>query len=213
MSDCGGLDFCSIINNMKNYMKCKYGCEEEAKYTLKNGAHVCSEWSTQCLEIRRKNSLAIRAFKKANPELIMRGERHHRCRLGKDPWNKGLTADTDSRVLKNAQEMRKSLSSRRSGGRALTEEGERERRRKISEIMAIKGGGYRRGSGRGKKGWYKGYWCGSSWELAWVIYSLEHGVEFTRCTDRFVYTYDGGEHTYTPDFKVNGTYIEIKGYF
>lgn len=28
------------------------------------------------------------------------------------------------------------------------------------------GGGYRKGSGRGKKGRYKGYWCDSSWELA-----------------------------------------------
>ena len=36
-------------------------------------------------------------------------------------------------------------------------------------------GGLRHGSGRGKKGWYKGYWCDSTWELAWVIYQLDNG--------------------------------------
>ena len=39
-------------------------------------------------------------------------------------------------------------------------------------------GGKRHGSGRGKKGWYKGYYCDSTWELAWVIYQLDHGVKF-----------------------------------
>jgi len=37
-------------------------------------------------------------------------------------------------------------------------------------------GGKRIGSGRGKSGWYKGYWCDSSWELAYVIYNIDHDV-------------------------------------
>jgi len=31
---------------------------------------------------------------------------------------------------------------------------------------------------RGKAGFYKGYHCMSSWELAYVIYNLEHNVSF-----------------------------------
>ena len=28
--------------------------------------------------------------------------------------------------------------------------------------------------GYGKHGWYKEYWCDSSWELAYVIYNLDY---------------------------------------
>ena len=74
-------------------------------------------------------------------------------------------------------------------------------------------GGYRRGAGHGKKGWYKGYWCDSSWELAWVIYNLEHNIKFSRCKEKFAYQFNGKTHYYYPDFKLeNGTYVEIKGY-
>jgi endogenous inhibitor of DNA gyrase (YacG/DUF329 family) len=74
-------------------------------------------------------------------------------------------------------------------------------------------GGYRKGSGRGKKGWYKGYWCDSSWELAWVIYSLDNGLKFTRNTQGFEYMFNETAHIYYPDYLMeDGTYIEIKGY-
>lgn len=43
-------------------------------------------------------------------------------------------------------------------------------RKRISATMkARKLGGLRVGSGRGKKGWYKGIHCDSSWELAFVV--------------------------------------------
>jgi hypothetical protein len=76
-----------------------------------------------------------------------------------------------------------------------------------------KSGGYRKGSGRGKKGWYKGYWCDSSWELAWVIYSLDNGLKFTRNAQGFEYMFNETVHIYYPDYLMeDGTYIEIKGY-
>ena len=74
-------------------------------------------------------------------------------------------------------------------------------------------GGKRLGSGRGKKGWYKGYFCDSSWELAYVIYNLEHDIKFVRNTKGFEYQYENETHKYYPDFILeDGTYIEIKGY-
>lgn len=73
-------------------------------------------------------------------------------------------------------------------------------------------GGYRKGSGYGKCGWYKGYYCDSSWELAFVIYNLEHHLEFQRNHRAFEYLYKGQRHLYIPDFIQNGKYIEIKGY-
>lgn len=80
-------------------------------------------------------------------------------------------------------------------------------------ILKGKSGGYRLGAGRGKHGWYKGFHCDSSWELAWVIYQLEHGVQFQRNTTKFPYTFDGKSYSYIPDFILpNNEYVEIKGW-
>lgn len=63
-----------------------------------------------------------------------------------------------------------------------------------------------------KFGTYKDYHCDSSWELAFVIYNLDHNVEFTRNTDRFPYEYKGTVHYYYPDFMIGNNYYEIKSY-
>jgi hypothetical protein len=73
-------------------------------------------------------------------------------------------------------------------------------------------GGYRKGSGVGKKGWYKGYWCDSSYELAWVIYNIEHNFNFVRNKKKYSYIWEGKLRKYTPDFIKEGDLIEIKGY-
>jgi len=73
-------------------------------------------------------------------------------------------------------------------------------------------GGIRKGAGRGKSGWYKGYWCDSSYELAWVIYNLDHDIPFSRNNEAFNYTFEGKTLSYYPDFIKDNCYIEIKGY-
>jgi hypothetical protein len=65
-------------------------------------------------------------------------------------------------------------------------------------------GGYRKGSGVGKGGWYKGYWCDSSYELAWVIFNIEQGNSFVRNTQEFEYIWKGKKRKYIPDFIING---------
>lgn len=75
-----------------------------------------------------------------------------------------------------------------------------------------KSGGYRKGSGRSKHGWYKGYYCDSTYELVYLIYCLDHNIDIKRSTDVFEYSVDGVTHQYHPDFEVNGKLIEIKGY-
>lgn len=76
-----------------------------------------------------------------------------------------------------------------------------------------KGGGYKPGSGRGKQGWYKGYWCDSSWELAYVIYNLDHNIKFVRNKEGFEYEFENKKYKYYPDFILeDGTYVEIKGF-
>ncbi len=99
-------------------------------------------------------------------------------------------------------------------GQALTKEKEQIRRNKISETAKKnkKSGGLRHGSGRGKKGWYGGYFCDSSWELAWVIYHLDHNIYFERNKIGFDYVFNNQNHKFYPDFIKDGIYYEIKGW-
>lgn len=73
-------------------------------------------------------------------------------------------------------------------------------------------GGYRKNAGRGKQGWYKGIWCDSSWELAFVIYYIDHGLFIQRCEEKRTYEYEGKQYTYNPDFITDDGIVEIKGY-
>ncbi len=74
--------------------------------------------------------------------------------------------------------------------------------------MAI--GGYRVGSGRSKTGYYKGIYCGSTYELCWVIHAIDHGIEFTR----FPGYVEANGKKYYPDFLLGDgkTIVETKGY-
>lgn len=73
-----------------------------------------------------------------------------------------------------------------------------------------KSGGYREGSGRSKAGYYRGFYCGSTYELCWVIYHLDNNFSFKRfegCLEK-----DGLK--YFPDFLVGmKKIVEIKGYW
>ena len=71
-------------------------------------------------------------------------------------------------------------------------------------------GGYREGSGRSKHGRYKGIYCGSTYELCWVIYNLDHNISF----ERFPGFLENEKVKYIPDFLLqeSNTIIEIKGY-
>ena len=74
-------------------------------------------------------------------------------------------------------------------------------------------GGIRKGSSRGKCGWYKGFWCDSSYELAYLIYCLEHNIKIERNKEGFEYVYENEKHLFYPDFIVEGKYVEIKNFY
>lgn len=87
-------------------------------------------------------------------------------------------------------------------------------KKSIKSINTLTGvytmGGYRKGSGRSKSGYYKGIYCGSTYELCWVIYHLDHNVKFTRFSGKLEYN----GIRYYPDFLLGDgkTIIETKGY-
>lgn len=119
-------------------------------------------------------------------------------------WNKGLTKETDARVLQYSNSLKG-----KSHPQSI------ETRKKISESTKKNplAGGKRHGSGRGKKGWYKNYFCDSTYELVYVIYNIDHNIKFERCNLIYPYTYNCEEHLYYPDFILqDGSLVEIKGY-
>lgn len=123
----------------------------------------------------------------------------------------------DGWILGYTEEYKQKISNSLKGkatGKASTEEKEQERKRKISETMKKnpQAGGYRKGSGVGKQGWYKDIFCDSSWELAVVCYYKEHNLNIQRCNERRKYIFNNKEHIYIPDFVTDDGIIEIKGY-
>ena len=129
------------------------------------------------------------------------------------PWNKGLTKYSDERVKRASINISKSSATHT--GRASTFEKEVTRRQRISDSMRKnpKAGGLRHGSGRGKKGWYKGFFCDSTYELVYVIYNLDNGIKFKRNEKFYEYEYNGSIHKYYPDFILeDGSFVELKGY-
>lgn len=132
-------------------------------------------------------------------------------------WNKGLTKETDDRIRKSAESLHnKYLTGQlvnHQTGKVRTEE----EKRKISQSMIENpnSGGLRVGSGRGKKGWYKGFFCDSTYELVYIIYNIDNNIDFKRCNRIYTYTgFDGKTHKYYPDFElIDGSLVEIKGYY
>lgn len=69
-------------------------------------------------------------------------------------------------------------------------------------------------AGKGKKGKYKGVYFDSTWELAYMIYCEDFGINIRRNWDRFPYEIEGETRYYVPDFFLieSNKYLEIKGY-
>lgn len=129
-------------------------------------------------------------------------------------WNYRKTKETDKRIKDLSEKVSKSLKEGFNSGRIKPAKWSEENRLKQSKrAKERKLGGYHKHGGRGIRGWYRGYWCDSSWELAYVIYNLEHGIHFVRNKVGFDYFYDGMTRKYYPDYILDdGTYVEVKGY-
>jgi len=128
-------------------------------------------------------------------------------------WNKGLTKDTNDILLKNS----KIIKEKYKNGKIIPSRSFLNRKHTSESILKMKQSNRKRKNsdtvGRGKFGWYKDYWCDSTWELAFVIYNLDHDIKFERNKEGFEYIYNGEVCKYYPDFILeDGTYLEIKGY-
>jgi ribosomal protein L37AE/L43A len=156
-----------------------------------------------CKKIYSKNGISTHIWKSHG------NGKNHKPFLGRKPWNEGLNAKTDERIRKGGEK----ISFNQTGSKNHFY-GKKHKPETISKMKANPNmGGAGRGGGRGKAGWYKGYWCDSSWELAYVIYNIDHDIEFKRNKEGFSYIHENIERKYYPDFIEDDAYVEIKGYY
>jgi len=190
-------------------MFCSLGCGNVAIAFSKNGKRGwCNESYNRCpSKIERDKKTRIEKDLKPIWRIHGNEDKHPRGMKGKKPWNAGLKLPDEF-----GEKISKALKGK--PWKALTPESDLARRQKISETMKNnpRAGGYRKGSGRSKSGWYKNIWCDSSWELAWVIFNIDHNIKFERCTEKFEYMWNNKKRNYLPDFKIDNHFIEIKGY-
>lgn len=72
-----------------------------------------------------------------------------------------------------------------------------------------KAGGIRENSGRSKSGYYHGIYCGSTYELVYVMYRIANKLPVNRYDGFIAY---GNNKKYFPDFIEEKCIIEIKGF-
>lgn len=164
---------------------CHFGCKKPAIYLSRNRPCCCKHF-VQCEFVRNKNSLS----RKGQPSARKGGTLpdKHKANISRAMMGHENYVSPQMEVL---------------------------RRKKISATMKTNpnAGGYRYGSGRGKKGKYKGYWCDSTYELVFVIFHIDHNIPFERNWEKFSYEYEGIRRNWIPDFRMkDGSFIEIKGY-
>lgn len=193
--------------------KCYY-CGRDANYQLKNGKWCCMPSYNQCPELRRKNAEKIKSMysKNENGDIIFNGKLRKNDYTEesrkKQGWAKGKNKFNDIRIRKQSETLLKKYKNGELKSPFFGKHHTEETKKKLSKC-----GGYRKCGSRGKQGWYQGYWCDSSWELAYVIYNLEHNIKFLRNNEGFEYEYENKKYKYYPDFILeDGTYVEIKGY-
>ena len=124
-------------------------------------------------------------------------------------WNKGLTIETNNIVKRYS----KTIADNFKTGKVVNWWLGKHHKEETRQLLSRKWHWFNTNSGWGKYGWYKGIWCDSSWELAWVMFNLDHNISFTRCKERFEYIINDKKRLYYPDFELSdGTIVEIKGF-
>lgn len=185
--------------------ECDLGCGKQASYFYKNGKVYCSKFGNSC-PIKIKEDSELKQGK--NP---WEGKEHPRGFLGKNPWNKGLNKSNNPIIAQSSQTLSNTFKIK--GHPRINSKHTPATKAKLSAAAFRRGiGGYKIGAGKGKRGWYKGFFCDSSWELAYVIYCLEHNINIKRNEGKRQYLWKGKIKNYIPDFIVEGKYVELKGY-
>lgn len=182
---------------------------KEIKYALNHDGLVCQFCGKEC---KNRNSLCNHErLCKNNPD----GQKSpfiEANALGLNIWNKGQTKETNESVAKMSRTLQEGYKSGRLSRYQPMNDPEVREKHKIAVRKAYSK--YRENPRKNYKyGRYKGIWCDSSWELAYVLYCIDNNIKFERNKIGFKYIWQESVHTYFPDFYLPdiNTYVEIKG--
>jgi hypothetical protein len=125
-------------------------------------------------------------------------------------WNKGLTKETNKKIKIYSERLKNKY---KNGELIPSFLGKKHSEKTKENWKKNKNmGGIRSGSGKGIKGWYREFYCRSTWELAWLVFQIEHNIKVSKCNESFKYVFENKEHKYFPDFMIGDIYFEIKGF-
>lgn len=186
---------------------------ESPKYRVDHDGLQCQFCGKEC-----KNSNSLRNHErlcKDNPDKQLSSfiEYNKNVQKGnRSVWNKGLTKETDVRVLRSA--LKRAGKSGLKGG--LNPSKRADVRKKISEscLKRSSEGTWHTSLAKDHHIQYKGQDFHSTWEVAYAKYLDTLNIKWERAKQRFLYVYKNKNHYYTPDFYLPDTdeYVEIKGY-
>lgn len=194
-------------------MLCDFDCGQEATIFFKSSKKwCCSKSTSKCPNMRLKNS---KSHKNGELEKLDWNWLQQEYNGGKSVRTlvkeTGITPGTFASAIKQDLFQTRSLSDARK--LVKTAKHTDDTKKKLSKVAKDRNlGGYVKGSGRGQKGWYKGFFCDSSWELAFVIYYTDHNLAIVRNNEKRQYCFNGQIKNYIPDFQTDEGLVEIKGY-
>lgn len=189
-------------------MKCKY-CGKECKNlnSLKQHEIRCKLNPNR---IKVVNNTKNTGFKSGIKKWVYRNEEVKLVNIEEIDkykalgWNLGYSDSFKSKISKGL--IGKSV------GKCLEPEKEKERIQKISNSMkGNKNWKFNKKHGNSKQGWYKGIHCDSTWELAFLVYHIDHNLKIEKCKEQRTYIYNESVHLYFPDFVTEEGIIEVKG--
>lgn len=188
-------DLCGQVISKSNY-KAHIRRHEQHPETFKLVYKPTHEGLACCFcgkTCKNSNSLVQHELRcKNNPEKIETEVSGFNKSGTREAWNKGLTKEVNDSIQQQANSLKEWY----------------------QDNPEHPQGGYIPTSARKcKYGTYKGFYCDSSWELAFVIYNLDRNISISRCTEHFEYNYSDKIRKYYPDFIIGDTYYEIKGIY
>lgn len=190
--------FQEVRREYEEYPKLCGHCKTPIPYDRRKNKYCSRKCSASLTNVGKvKTDLTKSKLRNAAYEQIKNGDRHTFKRSVK-------LIEITCKTCKTSFETFPCYSNRKYCSRSCTD----------ADVGRLKGkcGGYREGSGRSKRGQFRGHYCASTYELAWIVYHLDHDISFERNVEGFPYQYKGNDHLYYPDFIVDGKYIEVKGY-
>lgn len=177
-----------LTNYNRHITSCQNHPEKKCMQHVDHDDLFCKYCGKEC---KNKNSLAQHECRcKENPNRYTDNIGKNNGMYGKPSWNKGLTKETDNRVLESSIKISHALKG--CLGRKLTDVEKYNLSLKAKE-RGFGGRFYHQGI------LYNGIMLDSSYEVA-VAKSLDDNhIQWTRCK-RFPYYYNNKLHYYTPDF-------------